>query len=437
MRRITLAMGALLASTLAVILGPEPSHANNLASAETVFNTDVASFGFGGIRNIGTGTITVAGVSGTVTKALLYWQGPTNSTDPAANATVTLNGNSVTGSNIGFSSDNCWGFSNSQAYRADVTALVPGNGSYSLANFSKPGVEINGVSLIVFFDDGNASNNRDVVLFHGNDSNISNPFDANGWNAVLSGINYSSGVASVEFHVGDGQSFPDAAVVVNGTTVAPSGAVFQGNTVPNGASAGATNGGLWDIRPFAVTSLLTPGPNTLTVTSGQVSDCLSLIVAAFNLPAGAAPGGSPCDNPPTPSAPPPGFNPIVGTAGPDKLLGTPGKDVVFGLGGNDEIHGLGGDDLILGGDGDDKLFGADGNDTLCGEAGRDYISGGDGNDTLAGGVDNDDLSGDAGDDTLRGGPGDDRLAGGAGTNTNDGGPGSDTCVNPPTTPTAC
>ncbi len=39
----------------------------------------------------------------------------------------------------------------------------------------------------VFFNDGNAANNRDVVIFDGNDSNFASAFDPAGWNATLSG----------------------------------------------------------------------------------------------------------------------------------------------------------------------------------------------------------------------------------------------------------
>jgi uncharacterized repeat protein (TIGR01451 family) len=262
---------------------------NNIQPLEIIFNTDFVSAGFGGMRGIGTGTITVTGVNGTVSRALLFWNGPTNSSNPGANATVNFAGTAITGTNIGFSSDNCWGFANSQAYRADVTSIVLGNGVYSLSNFTKPDSEVNGVSLIVFFNDGNSANNRDVVLFDGNDSNIPNPFDANGWNVTLSGIDYTGGTANLQLHVSDGQSFPDDALRVNGQILVPAGPVFQGNSVPNGASAGATNGGLWDIRSFSITPFLTPGANTITVTTGVGGDCLSLVVAAIDLPAGAAP----------------------------------------------------------------------------------------------------------------------------------------------------
>lgn len=264
-----------------------PAQASEIAEYETQFATDFTVAGISGMRNLGTGSIELTGVSGSVTRALLYWHGPTNSEDPAANAAVTFASTPVTGSNIGFSGDNNWGFENSQAYRADVTSLVTGNGTYALADFTKDDAQVNGASLIVFYDDGDDSNNRDVVIFDGNDSNQENPFDGAGWNVSLAGIDYDSGSAGISLVVSDGQNFLDDAVIANGTELAPSGPVFQGDTLP---SAGTDlNGLLWDQRAFDITSLMTPGENTVTMTSGINSDLLSLIVAMVDLPAGSAP----------------------------------------------------------------------------------------------------------------------------------------------------
>ena len=145
------------------------------------------------MRGNGTGTITRRRrPSGSVTKALLFWNGPTNSTVPTANAAVTFTGTLITGTNIGFASSNCWpAFANSQSYRADVTSLVSGNGTYSLANFTKVDADINGVALIVFYNDGNSSNDRNYVMFNGNDSNVASTFDPAAWDQTIAGVPYS------------------------------------------------------------------------------------------------------------------------------------------------------------------------------------------------------------------------------------------------------
>jgi hypothetical protein len=264
------------------------AQAGNLANSLTVTGTDFAAFGDSGLRGVGAGDLVVSGITGTVNEAYVLWHGPTNASDPDVNVVVTFAGTDVTGVNIGQSSDNCWGFANSQAYRADVSALVTGDGTYaySFPGYSAGSVETNGISLLIFYDDGDGGNDLDVAVFDGNDSNISNPFDDDGWNATLAGINYSSGTALMLMIVSDGQTFSDNGVQVNGTEIIAPGLNFQGDTLPD--QGGCPSGCLWDHRTEDVTSFLTPGPNTLTLAdSGSGSDCLSLIATVFILPAGA------------------------------------------------------------------------------------------------------------------------------------------------------
>ncbi len=252
-------------------------------------STDYASFGLGGLRTEGEGFIDVEGIEGEVTAAYLYWQGPTNTEDRIINSEVVIHDvirtpffpRLITGTNIGFSSDNCWGFSNSQAYRADVTDIVVGDGPYLLTELIKADdADINGVSLLVFYDDGDDTNNRSIVVYNGNDSNISNPYDDIGWNALLRDVTYVQGTAEIEMHVSDGQTFLDDGVSINGTEIVAPGGVFDGDTVP---SAGVSlNGLLWDIRRFDITSLLESGPNDLLITSGTDNDCLSLVIAVID-----------------------------------------------------------------------------------------------------------------------------------------------------------
>src|SRR3954447_6682768 len=153
------ALGATVALA-AALAGGSSAMANAVTPFTTVFNADVVQFGYGGLRDNGTGTMEVTGITGPVTQAFLYWHGPTNSDQSDANSVVSFGGQTVTGTNIGVGNDNCWAYSNSQAYRADVTSVVTGNGSYGLADFVKNNgaVNANGASLIVFFDDGDPAN---------------------------------------------------------------------------------------------------------------------------------------------------------------------------------------------------------------------------------------------------------------------------------------
>jgi hypothetical protein len=263
---------------------------------KTISNTDYLSAGIGGMRNIGTGQILLTGVSGTVTKAYLYWHGVTNSTTDVGNQII-VNGTNINGTNIGVSDDNCWIYNNSQAYRADVTTLVQttGNGAYNLSGFGA--LNPNGASLIVFFNDNNSTNNKDVVIFDGNDSNVffagiegnpNAPEDPVGWNIMLSGINYTSGSAHIQLHVADGQTFNDDALKINTQTLVPVGTIFSGATVPFG-SGPYGDGNLWDIKTYDVTSYLSNGPCNLNLTTGSGSDCIALIAAIIDLPVGSAP----------------------------------------------------------------------------------------------------------------------------------------------------
>lgn len=283
-------MAALLALGLPLVAA-QGAHAAAIVPFTTIFGTDFTSAGTGGLRGAGEGTITVSGVTGPVTQSYLYWHGPTNSTDPNANATVTVGGTSVTGTNIGFSDDNFWGFANSQAYRASTTSVINGNGAYALSNFVKPNVQANGAATAVFFNDGDATNNRDVVIFNGNDSNFVSEFDTAGWNFTLSGITYTSGTALLTLFVADGQNFganDDGTLRVNGTALA-SGGLFQGNSLPGGTGP-TGNGNLFDIKTYDITSFLTPGLNSLTITlDAGINDALSAIAAFVDLPAGSAP----------------------------------------------------------------------------------------------------------------------------------------------------
>lgn len=261
--------------------------ANVISLFETQRDADFAYAGVGGLRGTGAGDIALSGVTGSVSQAYLYWHGPTDSADPAFNANIMLDGNAVSGSNIGFSDDNFWGQANSQAYRADVTSLISGDGTYSLSGLSADNT--NGASLVVFYDDGDSTNNRDIVTFDGNDANFPNSFDTDGWDVTLSGISYSSGTASLVMGVSDGQDFGlgnDGDFFINGINIST---IFDGITVPTTAGTTVVNGGLWDLLEIDITSFLTPGLNTINLTHTGNSDALSAIHFHVNLPSGAAP----------------------------------------------------------------------------------------------------------------------------------------------------
>lgn len=100
--------------------------------------------------------------------------------------------------------------------------------------------------------------------------------------------------------VSDGQNFgsaDDGTLRINGVALA-SGGIFQGDTLPGPDNLTGFNGNLWDIKTFDITSFLSLGMNNLNFTLDDgFNDALSAVVAAVDLPAGAAP--------PPPGAPEP------------------------------------------------------------------------------------------------------------------------------------
>ncbi len=119
-----------------------------------------------GLRNQGSGTITVSGIpaGASVTNAYLFWAN-INPTDPGE--AMDINGTSVTGSTDGTDVSPCWGNGNIYTHSANVTSLVNGNGTYSLAGYATGATGggnpwgagavaplMEGASLVVFYSHG-------------------------------------------------------------------------------------------------------------------------------------------------------------------------------------------------------------------------------------------------------------------------------------------
>lgn len=260
---------------------------SNVQLFRQINDTDVVAYGVGGFRGVNGGQLAVAGVTGPVSKAYVYWHGVSfaSSGAPLGGALI-LDGFNVQGTFIGQSSDNTWDYPQSNAFRADITSLVAPapNRIYTFGGFANyPFFNPNGASIIVFYNDGNASNNFDVTMYDGNDSNSHNTSDSDGWNVPLSNFQYSSGQALLQLHVADGQSiWTDPPVALNGFSFLE-GNVFQGGSVPFGNFALGPNS-LWDKLTFDITDRLIAGTNTLNMTSPPADtpsrkDALSVVLA--------------------------------------------------------------------------------------------------------------------------------------------------------------
>ncbi len=292
---------------LSTSVGISTARATPVAFARSEFGVDWTSAGISGIGSDGNAAITLSGVTGTVRSATLYWHGVDGSLVFAGDgdgiyddASISFNGNPVTGVSLGDAPTNCWGDGSTRAFRADVTPFVTGDGTYTLAGLSAgAGENANGASLIVLFDDGNRTNNRDLAFFEGNDSNVPENFpgEDEGWHATLETITYKTGSVHAQLHVADGQSYPeDSITFMSGAgtvTIDDDASLWDGMSVPTMGMSRAGNGALWDIHDFDVTPLFA-GAGTYSLTlDGQnpvaFGDCLSLVLVVVDLPAGAGP----------------------------------------------------------------------------------------------------------------------------------------------------
>ena len=278
-----------------------------ISHTRTLSNVDYVVGGVCGVGG-GSGTITIAGVSGTVTHAYLYWHGINNTGSGAEynNPIVTINGNSVTGTSLGDAPTNCWGDGSSRAFEADVMPFVAGNGPYTIAGLSScSGCNANGASLVVVFDDGNPANNRDLVFFTGNDSNFTEGFpgEDDGWHATLPGIAYAGGTVKAIFHAADGQDAADNSITFStggpSLTIPDDETLWDGISVPDAGTSRASNGGLWDIHTFDITAAFGPPGTTTLQLDGQdpINDCLGLVLMLLDLEPGSAPPPTPTPSP--------------------------------------------------------------------------------------------------------------------------------------------
>ena len=120
--------------------------------------------------SVTTRSITISGIptGATVVKALLFWGCECYSYSDLAN--ITFNGTPITGTVVGSTGTLCWGTSYYLNYMADVTSLVPGNGTYSItvpsALSTTPGAD--GATLYVVYCSPSASEPvRTITVYAG------------------------------------------------------------------------------------------------------------------------------------------------------------------------------------------------------------------------------------------------------------------------------
>jgi hypothetical protein len=298
-----------LAVALMGLVFAAPSMARTVTLAEVVNHTDWTQAGIAGVGDSASVNIALSGVSGTVKKAYLYYHG---NGDPAyAPIGVTFAGVPVNPVSLGNAPRYCNYPGSSTTYWADVTAQVTGNGTYAVANLANGGAEMDadGASLIVFYDDSNAANDRDVALFEGNDANYAfgYPGETDGWQLTLPNIHYTTGIASASFHASGGSHGamgPDEDLVFTATpdsggtnplTIEDTGLLWDGRSLPAHRPGPFGLGDSYDMHRFDITALFNSVPATYTVNLDTNFDdviegnCKKIALAILAFKAGALP----------------------------------------------------------------------------------------------------------------------------------------------------
>ena len=300
---------SLLASLLPtlVLAAPTPMRLHESYPSTDVINVGANTIGALSTAGGGQGTLVVSGLNGTVSKAWLYWKGiefvSPQTGFVGGNAIydepeIRFDGQLLIGSLVATQgSTDCHPAlapnipASGAFYRADVTSFVQarGNGNYAFSGLSD-GLEsiatdsdahsANGLSLVIYFDDGNSANDRRVDHYEGQLSNTDSD-----WGATFP-LDYIGGSVEVILHVSDGQTIhaadgqtsfttrpgrtPGQDVVLRyGANSFADGLVkYAGLSVPMLAN-GRTQG-LWDIRPVPITAQFSRWPARRRPTLSQV-----------------------------------------------------------------------------------------------------------------------------------------------------------------------
>jgi len=233
-----------------------------------------------------TGTIRLAGIpaGATIRHAYLYWI--INGAE--LDTTVVVDGTTVTGTVIGTAGDTCWdpladvdvSAQPNITYRADITAIVDGNGDYVVSGLPQHEAErdTQGASILVVYQDPASDADTFVrvhdgarVLRGGSDINIR--FGGFEPATVLS--------ASVHLAAGDGElNQPDGLVRFGASPPLPPppGSILS----PGGPQQWAGRlGDYWDVNVYDVTAHLDLSMPTATMRIGSPADCLAFGYAAL------------------------------------------------------------------------------------------------------------------------------------------------------------
>jgi hypothetical protein len=200
-----------------------------------------------------------------VVSARIYWM-----TIGGPDDTLTINGTPVTGTLIATAPDTCWGrTAGNFAYRADVAAIVTGNGTYTIGGYPVDDgtTDSQGASILVVYDDPLDPRSNLIQIAEGAVGYVGGGSQAA---STLSGFTIASGFdrARVLTVVGDGQIYEEQ--------------LYLGGLQVGGANPyGAADGTYWDTRWDDVSALVTAPQTSFETRIGSSADCLAWIINAL------------------------------------------------------------------------------------------------------------------------------------------------------------
>ncbi len=244
-----------------------------------------------GMRNRGFGHISVAGIPAcsTIYAAYLYWDILGGATPDDTFSEGEINGQQITGQLVATGEDPCWGNSANFSYRADVTSLVSGNGTYSLTDFasgttdgSDPWMDgtsppmMEGASLVILYENS-SSPPTTILIYEGAALTGGDLLELtiDGFTAPNSPF-----IATTTFIGADGQEVGEPATCTFNGHILPTVA-WDGDDPQDGPAF--TYGNLWDTMTTNVTSLISADDTSATVTVQKPGDCVVWIAQVFSI----------------------------------------------------------------------------------------------------------------------------------------------------------
>lgn len=272
-------VGALSFSSFAHADGDQ-AHSLLLHESAPGLGLTSAGVGLSGRRESGAdvpaaaGVLTVDGVpaGATVTHAYLYWV--TYGTAP--DGSVVLDGQTVDGTLIGTSGDTCWSdFENGLNYvhRADVTALVTGNGAHTITGFpsATATADTQGASLVVVYDDPADPVTGTVIVRDGALTAMASGMVSDSFVAIEAPSTILD--ATLRIGAGDGQSSKtDGDLDFADVELTP----------PPSDHWGQSDGTFWDDRSYDVSAILGPDVVDAEWQAIMGTDCVVFAYAALS-----------------------------------------------------------------------------------------------------------------------------------------------------------